>query len=206
MDHEHMGDDLAKVLLTDLIGTKVETAFGATPKPLDIAMDGGTAGEPLDLDVTAGDLPLASTFEFGTVGGMKIKWDVHTEAPGVNGTDVDVNVSSKDVGAVIGNLIMSYLASSGHERSPGDRRACEAWVLETVNPPLAPLWLTALPPTSAQIRSPSAMARESRLSTTTPTPSPRPYPSAAASKVLQRPSGANAPTTPSDPVGASRLP
>jgi 5-methylthioribose kinase len=37
-----------------------------------------------------------------------------------------------DIGAVIGNLIMSYLASSGHETSPGDRRAFEAWVLETV--------------------------------------------------------------------------
>ena len=37
-----------------------------------------------------------------------------------------------DVGAVIGNLLMAYLASAGHERSPGDRRAFEAWVLETV--------------------------------------------------------------------------
>ena len=37
-----------------------------------------------------------------------------------------------DVGAVIGNLLMGYLASAGHERSPGERRAFEAWVLETV--------------------------------------------------------------------------
>ena len=37
-----------------------------------------------------------------------------------------------DIGAVIGNLIMAYLASSGHEASSGDRRAFEAWVLETV--------------------------------------------------------------------------
>jgi 5-methylthioribose kinase len=37
-----------------------------------------------------------------------------------------------DIGAVIANLIMSYLASSGHESSPGERRAFEAWVLETV--------------------------------------------------------------------------
>jgi len=36
-----------------------------------------------------------------------------------------------DLGAVIGNLIMSYLASVGHERTPGDRRAFETWVLET---------------------------------------------------------------------------
>ena len=37
-----------------------------------------------------------------------------------------------DVGAVIANLIMSYLASSGHESSPGERRSFEAWVLETI--------------------------------------------------------------------------
>ena len=37
-----------------------------------------------------------------------------------------------DLGAVIGNLLMAYLASAGHERSPGDRRAFEAWVLETI--------------------------------------------------------------------------
>jgi 5-methylthioribose kinase len=37
-----------------------------------------------------------------------------------------------DVGAVIGNLVMSYLASSGHERAPGDRLSFEAWVLETI--------------------------------------------------------------------------
>jgi 5-methylthioribose kinase len=37
-----------------------------------------------------------------------------------------------DIGAVIANLLMAYLASAGHERKPGDRRAFEAWVLETV--------------------------------------------------------------------------
>jgi 5-methylthioribose kinase len=37
-----------------------------------------------------------------------------------------------DVGAVIGNLLMAYLASGGHERSPGERCGFEAWVLETV--------------------------------------------------------------------------
>src|SRR5207302_10710734 len=37
-----------------------------------------------------------------------------------------------DLGAVIGNLLMSYLASEGHERSPGDRRLFEVWVLETI--------------------------------------------------------------------------
>lgn len=37
-----------------------------------------------------------------------------------------------DVGAVLSNLLISYFASAGHERSPGDRRAFEAWVLETI--------------------------------------------------------------------------
>src|ERR1700681_2979755 len=37
-----------------------------------------------------------------------------------------------DVGAVLGNLLMAYLASAGHERSPGERRSFEAWMLETI--------------------------------------------------------------------------
>ena len=37
-----------------------------------------------------------------------------------------------DVGAIIGNLVMSYLASAGHEHSPGERRSFEAWMLETI--------------------------------------------------------------------------
>jgi 5-methylthioribose kinase len=37
-----------------------------------------------------------------------------------------------DLGAVLGNLVMGYLASDGHERSPGERRAFGAWMLETI--------------------------------------------------------------------------
>jgi 5-methylthioribose kinase len=37
-----------------------------------------------------------------------------------------------DIGAVIGNLLMAYLASPGHERSAGERRKFEDWVLATV--------------------------------------------------------------------------
>jgi len=37
-----------------------------------------------------------------------------------------------DVGAVLANLLMAYFASAGHERSSGERRPFEAWVLETV--------------------------------------------------------------------------
>src|SRR5262245_46981739 len=34
-----------------------------------------------------------------------------------------------DIGAVIGNLLMAYLASAGHERTPGERAAFETWLL-----------------------------------------------------------------------------
>jgi 5-methylthioribose kinase len=37
-----------------------------------------------------------------------------------------------DIGAVIANLLMAYLASPGHEREPGARSAFEAWLLETI--------------------------------------------------------------------------
>lgn len=37
-----------------------------------------------------------------------------------------------DIGAVISNLLMAYLASAGHERSLGERRSFEAWLLETI--------------------------------------------------------------------------
>ena len=54
-----------------------------------------------------------------------------------------------DIGAVLSNLLMSYLASAGHERRPGDRQPFEAWVLETVESvwteftrKFSDLWLT----------------------------------------------------------------
>ncbi|MGF6309288.1 5-methylthioribose kinase [Bradyrhizobium sp. i1.8.4] len=37
-----------------------------------------------------------------------------------------------DIGAVIGNLLMAYLASAGHERTPGERASFEGWLLETI--------------------------------------------------------------------------
>jgi 5-methylthioribose kinase len=37
-----------------------------------------------------------------------------------------------DIGAVIANLVMAYFASAGHERSPGERRDFEAWILQTI--------------------------------------------------------------------------
>jgi 5-methylthioribose kinase len=37
-----------------------------------------------------------------------------------------------DVGAIIANLIMAYLASPGHERTSGERRAFEEWLMETI--------------------------------------------------------------------------
>ena len=63
--------------------------------------------------------------------------------------------------------------------------------LGAVSPALGPSWLTALPRITASTRSPSATASDSRFSTTIPQPSPSEKPSAAASKVLQRPSAAS---------------
>jgi 5-methylthioribose kinase len=37
-----------------------------------------------------------------------------------------------DIGAVIANLLMAYLASAGHETTPGARRVFEIWLLETI--------------------------------------------------------------------------
>jgi 5-methylthioribose kinase len=37
-----------------------------------------------------------------------------------------------DLGAIIGNLVMAYLASAGHEHSLGERHSFEAWLLETI--------------------------------------------------------------------------
>jgi 5-methylthioribose kinase len=37
-----------------------------------------------------------------------------------------------DIGAVLSNLLMSYLASAGHERTKGDRQVFEAWLLQTI--------------------------------------------------------------------------
>ncbi|WP_024518715.1 S-methyl-5-thioribose kinase [Bradyrhizobium sp. Tv2a-2] len=37
-----------------------------------------------------------------------------------------------DIGAIIANLVMAYLASPGHERTSGDRRVFQAWLVETI--------------------------------------------------------------------------
>jgi 5-methylthioribose kinase len=69
-----------------------------------------------------------------------IHGDLHTGSIMVTETDTRVidpefafyGPMGFDLGAVIGNLIMACLASAGHERSPGERRAFEAWVAETI--------------------------------------------------------------------------
>jgi hypothetical protein len=85
---------LSKLLLATAGTTKVETAFGSAPAPLDIAVDGGTGGEPLDLDVAVTDLPTSSTFTLSQLLGLKIGWDA-----GSSGTDVTLKLSAKEVGA-----------------------------------------------------------------------------------------------------------
>ena len=85
---------LQKVVLTNFISTKVETAFGVDPAPLDVDVLAGDFVEPVDLDVVVDDLPRSSTFEVNDANGLELGWDA-SEA----GTDVDVKLSSKDVGA-----------------------------------------------------------------------------------------------------------
>jgi hypothetical protein len=94
---------LSKVLLGTSATTKVETAFGSAPAPLDIAVDGGTGAEPLDLDVVATDLPTSSTFSLNQLLGMRIGWNAAS-----HGTDVGLKLSAKEVGA---DLTLSDLPS-----------------------------------------------------------------------------------------------
>ena len=69
-----------------------------------------------------------------------IHGDLHTGSIMVTASDTRVidpefafyGPMAFDIGAILANLIMSYLASPGHERVSGERRAFDAWVLETV--------------------------------------------------------------------------
>jgi 5-methylthioribose kinase len=69
-----------------------------------------------------------------------IHGDLHTGSIMVTGSDTRVidpefafyGPMGFDIGAVLANLLMAYLASAGHERSHGERRVFEGWVLETV--------------------------------------------------------------------------
>ena len=84
-------------------------------------------------------------------------------------------------------------AAVTHAFARAARSSCSwACLFGTVSPLLGPSWFTALPRTTARIVSPSRSASASRLRRRMPAPSPRPYPSAAASNVLQRPSGDSA--------------
>ena len=38
-----------------------------------------------------------------------------------------------DIGAVIANLLISYISQDGHEQQPGERDAYRAWILDTTN-------------------------------------------------------------------------
>jgi 5-methylthioribose kinase len=100
-------------------------------------LDATAAGfrEDLDLHVAISRLK----FDFMTRPEALIHGDLHTGSIMVTESETRVidpefafyGPMGFDLGAVIGNLIMSYLASAGHERTPGDRRGFETWVLET---------------------------------------------------------------------------
>jgi 5-methylthioribose kinase len=69
-----------------------------------------------------------------------IHGDLHTGSIMITQTDTRVidpefafyGPMGFDVGAILANLIMAYLASAGHERAAGERRAFETWLLETI--------------------------------------------------------------------------
>jgi 5-methylthioribose kinase len=92
--------------------------------------------EDLDLRVAISRLKL----KFLTAPEALIHGDLHTGSIMVTASETKVidpefafyGPMGFDIGAVIANLLMAYLASSGHERSPSERRAFEARVLETV--------------------------------------------------------------------------
>ena len=92
--------------------------------------------EDLELHVAVSRLKL----KFLSRAEALIHGDLHTGSIMVTGSDTRVidpefafyGPMAFDVGAILANLIMSYMASPGHERAPGDRQAFENWVLGTV--------------------------------------------------------------------------
>ena len=92
--------------------------------------------EDLDLHVAISRLKL----KFMTAPEALIHGDLHTGSIMVTESQTMVidpefafyGPMGFDIGAVIANLLMAYLASAGHERSAGERKGFEAWVLETV--------------------------------------------------------------------------
>jgi 5-methylthioribose kinase len=92
--------------------------------------------EDLDLHVAISRLKL----KFMASPEALIHGDLHTGSIMVTETETKVidpefafyGPMGFDLGAIIANLIMSYLASPGHERSAGERRSFEAWVLDTI--------------------------------------------------------------------------
>ncbi len=73
--------------------TVVTTGFAANPAPLDVHMDGGTVDDPTDIDVVVNELKTWQQFTLLDWSGLRVNWRTN-EA----GTDLDLDVSTKDVG------------------------------------------------------------------------------------------------------------
>ena len=92
--------------------------------------------DDLDLHVAVSRLKLKFMSQPETL----IHGDLHTGSIMVTQSDTRVidpefafyGPMAFDVGAILANLIMSYLASPGHERVSGERSAFDTWVLETI--------------------------------------------------------------------------
>jgi 5-methylthioribose kinase len=91
----------------------------------------------LDLHVAISRLKL----KFMSSAEALIHGDLHTGSIMVTHTETKVidpefafyGPMGFDIGAIIANLLMAYFASSGHERTPGEREAFEGWLLTTVD-------------------------------------------------------------------------
>lgn len=73
--------------------TRVTTAFDADPAPLDVDMAAGTSEDPSDIDIVVDDLRTSQQFTLTDYNGLYVDW--RTNEPG---TDVDLDVSTKDIG------------------------------------------------------------------------------------------------------------
>ncbi len=101
-------------------------------------LDATAAGfrEDIDLHVAVSRLKLKFMSQPDTL----IHGDLHTGSIMVTESDTRVidpefafyGPMAFDVGAILANLVMSYLASPGHERVTAERGAFEAWVLKTI--------------------------------------------------------------------------
>lgn len=94
--------------------TQVVADWNGNAAPLDIALDAGTGADPTDIDVVAEELHTHQDFTISEFGGLRIDW--RADQPG---TDVRLDVSTKDLGA---DLDATDLPTSAQLCAGGDQQ------------------------------------------------------------------------------------